>query len=88
MSADYLEALELADATLRGANMDRVVVERKLTAAIQKARGEQSPYDAMVEALRWAVDHFDGNTRCNAKQEQNCIEKCREALARATGAGA
>lgn len=37
-----LEALELADAVLRGANMDRRVVERKVTAAIAKARG-QSP---------------------------------------------
>lgn len=37
-----LEALELADAVLRGANMNRRVVERKVTAAIAKAR-DQSP---------------------------------------------
>jgi hypothetical protein len=37
---DLLDALELADATLRGANMNREVVERKVRAAIAKARGE------------------------------------------------
>lgn len=34
-----LEALELADAVLRGANMNRNVVERKIAAAIAKAKG-------------------------------------------------
>lgn len=37
---DLLEALELADATLRGANMNRDVVERKVSAALDKARGK------------------------------------------------
>lgn len=37
---DLYEALELADATLRGANMNRNVVERKVVAALKKARGE------------------------------------------------
>jgi hypothetical protein len=37
---DLLEALELADATLRGANMNRNAVERKVSAALTKARGE------------------------------------------------
>ena len=32
-----LEALELADAALRGANMDMKVVERKVAAALGKA---------------------------------------------------
>jgi hypothetical protein len=36
---ELYEALELADATLRGANMDRSVVERKVAAALAKARG-------------------------------------------------
>ncbi|MBB5709297.1 HNH endonuclease [Sphingomonas xinjiangensis] len=40
----------------------------------------------LLEALTWAVDHFDGNTRCNAEQETNCIEICRAAIAKATGA--
>jgi len=40
----------------------------------------------LLEALTWAVDHFDGNTRCNAEQETNCIEKCRAAILKATGA--
>ncbi len=40
----------------------------------------------LLEALTWAVDHFDGNTRCNAEQEQNCIEICRAAIAKARGA--
>ena len=34
------EALELADATLRGANMNRDVVERKVSAALALARGD------------------------------------------------
>lgn len=37
---ELLEALELADAALSGANMDMKVVERKVKAAIAKARGE------------------------------------------------
>ena len=39
----------------------------------------------LYEALEWAVNHFDGNTKCNANQETNCIEKCRDALAKARG---
>ena len=35
-----LEALELADAALRGANMNMAVVERKVAAAIAQARGK------------------------------------------------
>lgn len=38
---DLLEALELADAALSGANMNMNVVERKVKAAIARARGEQ-----------------------------------------------
>jgi hypothetical protein len=38
LTAVLREALELADATLRGANMDRSVVERKISAALAKAR--------------------------------------------------
>lgn len=37
---DLLEALELADAALSGANMNMQVVERKVRAAIAKAKGE------------------------------------------------
>lgn len=37
---ELLEALELADAALRGANMNMAVVERKVAAAIAKARGQ------------------------------------------------
>lgn len=37
---DLLEALELADAALSGANMNMNVVERKVKAAIARARGE------------------------------------------------
>ena len=37
---DLLEALELADAVLRGANMNMVVVEAKVKAAIATAKGE------------------------------------------------
>ena len=37
---ELLEALELADAALSGANMDMKAVERKVKAAIAKARGE------------------------------------------------
>jgi len=40
---ELLEALELADATLRGANMNRNVVERKVRAALDKARGGNPP---------------------------------------------
>ena len=36
---DLLEALQLADATLSGANMNLAVVERKIRAAIAKALG-------------------------------------------------
>lgn len=39
----------------------------------------------LLEALQWAVDEFDGNTRCNAEQTQNCIQKCRDALNKARG---
>lgn len=39
----------------------------------------------LLEALEWAVSHFDGNTRCNAEQEANCIDKCKEVIAKATG---
>lgn len=39
----------------------------------------------LLDALVWAVDHFDGNTICNAEQEQNCIEACRTAIAKARG---
>lgn len=37
---DLLEALQLADAMLSGANMNAVTVERKVRAAIAKATGE------------------------------------------------
>ena len=40
VAEDLLEALELADAVLRGANMNMVVVEAKVKAAIAKAKGE------------------------------------------------
>lgn len=36
---DLLEALEMADAALSGANMDMKAVERKTRAAIAKAKG-------------------------------------------------
>lgn len=39
---DLLEALELADCLLSGANMNRAVVERKVRAAIAKATGEKA----------------------------------------------
>ena len=38
---DLLEALELADAAISGANMNMNVVERKVKAAIARARGEE-----------------------------------------------
>lgn len=38
---DLLEALELADAALSGANMNMNVVDRKVKAAIARARGEE-----------------------------------------------
>lgn len=38
--ATLVEALELADATLRGANMDRAYVEVKVAAALAKVKGE------------------------------------------------
>lgn len=38
----------------------------------------------LLEALEWAVNEFDGNTRyTSAEQRQNCIEKCRAAIAKA-----
>lgn len=37
---DLLEALELAHATLCGANMNKKIVEQKVMAAIAKAKGE------------------------------------------------
>jgi hypothetical protein len=37
---ELYEALELADAALSGANMNMNVVERKVKAALAKARGE------------------------------------------------
>ena len=40
VSRELLEALELTDAVLSGANMNMKVVERKVKAAIAKARGE------------------------------------------------
>lgn len=43
LTADLREALELADATLRGANMDRGLVERKISAALAKARKYDEP---------------------------------------------
>lgn len=42
LNAELLEALKLADALLWGANMNAVVVERKVKAAIAKAEGEQA----------------------------------------------
>jgi alanine dehydrogenase len=39
---DLLEALQLADAMLSGANMDAKIVEKKVRSAIAKATGEQS----------------------------------------------
>lgn len=42
----------------------------------------------LLQALTWAVDHFDGNTICNAEQEKNCIEICRVAVEKATPATA
>ena len=39
LNAELLEALKLADALLWGANMNAVVVERKVKAAIAKATG-------------------------------------------------
>ena len=41
VNQELLEALKLADALLWGANMNAVVVERKVKAAIRKATGEQ-----------------------------------------------
>ncbi|NML93833.1 hypothetical protein [Novosphingobium olei] len=43
---DLLEALELADALLRGANMNRGLVERKVTAAIAAAKLPTPPAQA------------------------------------------
>lgn len=40
---DLFEALQLADRLLSGANMNKRVVERKVRAALAKARGEQVP---------------------------------------------
>lgn len=45
-----VEALELADATLRGANMNRNVVERKVAAALAQARAEQVEPCGVVES--------------------------------------
>jgi len=42
LNAELLEALKLADALLWGANMNAVVVERKVKTAIAKAEGEQA----------------------------------------------
>ena len=42
VNQELLEALKLADALLWGANMNAVVVERKVKAAIAKATGEQA----------------------------------------------
>jgi hypothetical protein len=36
---DLLEALKMADAALRGANMNMAVMQRKIEAAIAKAKG-------------------------------------------------
>lgn len=38
--AELVEALELADAALRGANMDIRFVEKKVNAALARVRGE------------------------------------------------
>lgn len=38
LERELCEALELADAALRGAHMNMNVVERKITAALQKAK--------------------------------------------------
>lgn len=43
LTADLREALELADATLRGANMNRELVERKVAAALAKAKKYDEP---------------------------------------------
>lgn len=40
VNGELLEALELADAALSGANMDMKVVERKVKDAIAKGRGD------------------------------------------------
>jgi predicted DNA-binding protein (UPF0251 family) len=42
MQATSLEALELADAALSGANMNMAVMERKVKAAIAKLKGEKN----------------------------------------------
>jgi hypothetical protein len=39
--SEAVEALELADALLRGANMNRAVVENKVSAALAKSRGDK-----------------------------------------------
>lgn len=41
VNAELLEALELADAALSGANMNMKVVERKVKDAIAKSRGDK-----------------------------------------------
>lgn len=41
VNAELLEALELADAALSGANMNMKVVERKVKEAIAKSRGDE-----------------------------------------------
>lgn len=48
LTADLREALELADATLRGANMDRAYVERKVAAALAKARAYDDPAERVA----------------------------------------
>lgn len=41
VNGELLEALELADAALSGANMNMKVVERKVKDAIAKSRGDE-----------------------------------------------
>ena len=72
---------------------DGLVVVVGVSYEIGKAARDRDKADArliaaapdLYEALEWAVNHFDGDTKCNANQETNCIEKCRDALAKARG---
>lgn len=75
-----------------------VVAQVRMPNARGKEYHEGAPYSRanarliaaapeLLESLEWAVNEFDGNTRYdNAEQLQNCIEKCRAAIAKATAA--
>lgn len=67
MSAELLalEALKLADATLRGANMDRAFVERKVSAAIDRLSSGRIGLDAdTIDLLHAMLASYAGQPSC------------------------